>query len=221
MKMKILIVSATEKEIEPLMKILEVKKFFKDFKICRFKNSEVHILISGTGMVSTTYFLTKAISKKYDLAMNLGIAGSFKKNIKIGEVVNVVKDRFSELGAEDGEKFISLNEMNLKGENEFENKNSIREIREIRVLKKVSGITVNTVHGNESSIKKVVKKFNPDIETMEGAAFIFVCRKEKIPCVQIRAISNFVERRNKKNWNIPLAIKNLNETAIQILQKLC
>jgi futalosine hydrolase len=73
----------------------------------------------------------------------------------------------------------------------------------------VKGITVNTVHGNSASIKKVKKKFNPDIESMEGAAFFFACQNEKIPCLQIRAISNYVEKRNKKKWKMKLAVKNL------------
>ena len=39
-----------------------------------------------------------------------------KKGIKIGKVVNVTQDRFSELGAEDGDKILSLKEMKLRGE---------------------------------------------------------------------------------------------------------
>ena len=53
---------------------------------------------------------------------------------------------------------------------------------------------------------------------MEGAAFLFCCMKENIPCVQIRSISNFVEKRNKDNWNIPLAIENLHKEIIKILE---
>ncbi len=214
--MKILIVAATEKEIEPLLEKLEVKKILHNLKICKYKKLHIDVLISGIGMVSTAYYCTKNISGKYDFALNLGIAGSFKKIIKVGDVVNVVSDKFSELGAENGEEFLSLKELNLDNEAGIENKSLIKN-NILKNLKKVSGITVNTVHGNTLSIKKIVKKFNPDIETMEGAAFMLVCKKEKIPCAQIRAISNFVERRNKKNWNILIAIKNLNTATIQIL----
>jgi futalosine hydrolase len=49
---------------------------------------------------------------------------------------------------------------------------------------------------------------------MEGAAVFYVAQQEKIPALQIRAISNLVEKRNKDNWDIPLAIKNLNEWLI-------
>jgi futalosine hydrolase len=38
--------------------------------------------------------------------------------------------------------------------------------------------------------------------------------------MQIRSISNKVERRNKENWDVNLAIKNLNIEVEKILNKL-
>ena len=55
---------------------------------------------------------------------------------------------------------------------------------------------------------------------MEGAAFFYVCLQEKIPFLQIRSISNYVEKRNKSNWNIPLAIDNLNVVLLDIINSL-
>jgi futalosine hydrolase len=53
---------------------------------------------------------------------------------------------------------------------------------------------------------------------MEGAAFFYVCRQLNVPCIQIRAVSNYVEKRNRDAWNIPLAIKNLNTFAVEFLK---
>ena len=64
--------------------------------------------------------------------------------------------------------------------------------------------------GNTTTIKKIKNRLSPDIETMEGAAVFRVCNDFNIPCMQIRSVSNFVGERNKKNWNIDLAVKNLN-----------
>ena len=55
---------------------------------------------------------------------------------------------------------------------------------------------------------------------MEGAAFFQVCNTFNVPCIQIRAISNKVEHRNKDNWNLPLAIKNLNNKVEEIITEL-
>ena len=78
-------------------------------------------------------------------------------------------------------------------------------------LPKHEAITVNKVHGNEKTIQKVLIKYpNVKVESMEGAAVFYACEQEGMPCAQIRAISNYVERRNKASWQIDLAFKNLN-----------
>ena len=101
-------------------------------------------------------------------------------------------------------------DLKLDGVTKIQNNSGAINI-EIEKLPKVNGITVNTSHGNDPSIKKVVDRFHPIVESMEGAAFMFACENERIPYVQIRAVSNFVEKRNKDKWNIPLAIENLNK----------
>ena len=53
---------------------------------------------------------------------------------------------------------------------------------------------------------------------MEGAAFFYACLLAKIPFLEIRSISNYVEARNRETWNLPLAINNLNQILIEILE---
>jgi len=160
-------------------------------------------LITGVGMVNTAINLTKElVGNEYDLVVNMGVSGSFSSDILIGNVVEVVEDNFSEIGFENGVSFSEFSELNIK---------TSYEIKGGTTLRKVKSITVNTVHGNEKSIDEIVKTLNPDIESMEGAAVFQVCKKFKIPCVQIRSISNKVEIRNKENWNLELAISNLNK----------
>jgi futalosine hydrolase len=52
---------------------------------------------------------------------------------------------------------------------------------------------------------------------MEGAAFFYVCSKENIPFLALRAVSNRVEPRDKAKWNIPLALKNLSDELGKVL----
>lgn len=192
--MEILLVAATEQEINTGL--------FED------KN----ILISGVGMVNTTFNLTKHLSNKtYDLVVNIGIAGSFNSSLIIGDVVEVVEDNLSEIGFEDGERFSEFIDSDVVNTFKLAGRTN---------LKKVKAITVNTVHGNENSITKMLNRLNPDIESMEGAAVFAVCEKLNIPCIQVRSISNKIEKRNKENWNIPLAIQNLNTTVAKIIIKL-
>jgi futalosine hydrolase len=55
---------------------------------------------------------------------------------------------------------------------------------------------------------------------MEGAVVLYVCNWVGIPCIQIRSISNFVEPRDSAQWNIPLALEELNQSVKEVLQKL-
>ena len=55
---------------------------------------------------------------------------------------------------------------------------------------------------------------------MEGAAFFYACLFEGITCSQIRTISNRVEKRNRDNWDIPLAVKDLCATGLNIINNI-
>ncbi|MBK6837242.1 MAG: futalosine hydrolase [Bacteroidetes bacterium] len=183
--MKILLVSATEAELEP-------------FETIWFRKNQVDRLVSGVGMVATAHSLTRELqSKSYDLAINIGLAGSFDRTFKLGEVVRVVEDIFSELGAEDGENILSLKEMGLSGTDILLNLDETMNPH-VNKFRKVRGITVNTVHGNEQSIETIQKRLHPQVETMEGAAFFYVCGKEGVSSLQLRAISNYVEKETGK-----------------------
>ncbi len=176
------------------------------------KINDLPILLTGVGMVNTAINLTKELNNNdCDLVINMGVAGCFLDEIKIGDVVEVVEDCFSEIGFEDGESYSEFSDFEIKTEYKVEEKTRLR---------KVKGITVNTVHGNENSINNIVERLHPDIESMEGAAVFKVCEEMKIPCMQIRSISNKVEKRNKENWNLDLAISNLNIEVEKIISTL-
>ena len=192
--MKILLVVATKSEM--------IEEKFKD----------CDVIVTGVGMVNTTFSLTKKLSEKsYDLVINMGVAGSFSDEIKIGDVVEVIEDNLSEIGFEDGNSFSEFTNFRIKNSFKVDEKTN---------LKKAKGITVNTVHGNKKTITEIVSRLNPDVESMEGAACFMVCKKFEIPCMQIRAISNKVEKRNTENWNLDLAISNLNTEVEKIIDSL-
>ena len=192
------------------MKILLVVATHDEVIIDKFK--DCNILITGMGMINTSIQITKELLRnEYDLVINMGVAGSFSKDYVIGDVVEVVEDSFSELGFENGVEFEQFSDFELATKYSVEGKTD---------LQKVKGITVNTVHGNEGYISEIVNRLNPDVESMEGAAIFKVCKEFAIPCVQIRAISNKVEKRNKANWNMLLAIQNLNSAVEKIITEL-
>ncbi|RCH54489.1 futalosine hydrolase [Mucilaginibacter hurinus] len=222
--MRILIVAATPPEIEKLNSDLRFSMMDCDQgthiapeKKAVYNKLKISVLITGAGMVATAFALGKHLAThNYDLAINLGICGSFDREIRLGEVVEIIEDTFAELGAEDGESFVPISQLGF-GEEKFESTFSMPAGLGIKAA---TAITVNTVHGDKTSIAKISSRLNPQLESMEGAAFFYACRQMNLPCLQIRAVSNYVEKRNREAWQIGLAIKNLNNFAEELLKRL-
>lgn len=223
--MNILIVSATTFEILPLLDYL--KEHFKSKEGVRFFNNkiDIRILVTGVGAVHTSFHTATFLSKiQTDLAINLGIAGALDTQLQLGEVVQIISDQMADIGVENADgSFSSIFDMELQEPDEFPyQKGKISPIQAATsFLKTVEGITVNKVHGTAASIDQIKTKYpTAATESMEGAAFAFACQMNKIDYLQIRSISNYVEPRNKANWDIPLAIEALNQVAIELIETL-
>lgn len=206
--MNILLVAATKSEVEPLLKEFVKDPAEADFNLGRLR---VKCLISGVGMFATTFAMARELStQSYDLAINAGIAGSFDRHFTLGQVLHVTDDNFADFGVEDGNQFISMNDLGL-GLNHYEPIDPNLNSSSLDRIAKARAITVNKVHGDENSISATTARLNPQLESMEGAAFFYACSQFSLPSIQIRAVSNYVERRNRDQWNIPLAIEELNQ----------
>ena len=113
--MNLLITAATWNEIKPLEKSLQEAD-----AVGKLHDHSIEICVTGIGGIQTAYHLGKILSTgKWDLAIQLGICGSFKKEFPIGTTVNVVEEFFADLGAEDGENFLDAFEMGLLDLNKF------------------------------------------------------------------------------------------------------
>lgn len=219
MSYKILLVAATDTEGDALRRIPGIETSAEGY---HFGNCDITLLVTGIGQMATSWSLTKWLSsnEKPDLAVNIGIAGSYNDKIKIGDVVAPVSDCFADTGVETDNTILTLTEAGIE-EPPFRDGKILTVNkympRVLNILKPVTAITVNTVTGSEETIKRMKEKFDPDIETMEGATFSYICSREKTPYIAIRAVSNRVEPRNKEKWNIPQAIDNLSELLKTIL----
>ena len=207
--MKILVVAATQLEIEPFINL---------------KNN-IEVFICGVGIPATVYHLTKKLlQEKYDLVIQAGIAGSFSKKIKKGEVVAVEQDAFADIGVQEAGKFKTVFQLGFGDENKFPFKNgcliNTSEILQATHLKKVKAVTVNKINDSKKQAKQLKNIFNAEVESMEGAAFHFVCLQQNIPFLQIRSLSNKVGVRDKTKWKIVDAIVNLNRELINLVDSI-
>jgi futalosine hydrolase len=224
---RILVVTATDAEVAPLAASLSpAPRQSSRLRSFTHARHAVDILTTGVGMVATTAWCSGLFAReRYDLALNAGVCGSFRPALPPGAVVHVTTDRIADLGAEDGDAFLSVHDLQLLGEDEFPftrgrlvnaapPSNAVLERLPI-----ADAVTVNTAHGNDDTIARVVGRFNPHVESMEGAAFMYASLIHAVPFAQIRAVSNVVERRNRAAWKLQEAVAALNQTLLAVIDR--
>lgn len=214
--MRILIVSATTSEC--CFGIRSDIKIGTPIRVVESLKHNVDALVTGIGAVPTTFALTRH-AQDYDLVVNSGIAGAYKPNLSIGTVVCINQDSFGDYGIDDHGVFKSLSEMRLSA-TDLPNQEEILNNPWINFdfpkykVPLVKGLTLSTASGSLETIEKIKKRWDADIETMESAAVFYVCKLLGVRFISYRAVSNFVEPRDKSKWNIGKAIGNL-ETEVR------
>jgi futalosine hydrolase len=216
--MNCLIVAATPIEISPLLKELKAGKFNK-------KNLEIDVLITGIGLISTTYALSKQFCiKRPDLVIQAGVAGCFDSSLKLGTVVAIKKEAIADQSVIELGQLKTMFDLKLVPANQYpfkkgwiENKHPL--LKKIK-LKKVAAISVNEITTDKKKVHFYQSHFNPVMESMEGAALHYVCSMEKIPYLQLRSSSNYIAERKKSNWNLKDSVINLNNELFTILAML-
>jgi futalosine hydrolase len=212
--MEVLLCAATRFEIEPTIQYLASEKI-----------TNIDILITGVGLLSATYQITKAVSRKRpQLILQAGIAGTFDSNLQLGSVVLVESETIGDLGVMEQGMFRSVFDMKLVQENDTPwSHGSLLNASEIlnqSKLQKVRSVSINEITTLPSRIEHYKSSLGATVESMEGAALHYVGLMENIPFLQMRSLSNFVGERDKSKWHIKEAIENLNKELIQIISKL-
>ena len=154
-----------------------------------------------------------------------GVGGCFNKTFPLGSVVLIQEDAIADLGVVENGQFKSSFDLGLESADRFPFKkgglkNPHSSLLKKSRLQKVRAITVNQVTTNNEMNNLMKEKFDPVIESLEGAAFHYVGIMEKIPFLQLRAISNYIGERDKKKWELQEAISNLNNELIQLFESL-
>ena len=215
----ILVVSATEAECAPTLRQMSGCKAVSSWLYSgSLQGQAIEVLLSGVGSVATTFRLTQTLMlRPYSRAIAIGIAGSYADDIFIGQTVQITEDCFADLGIDNNGQFRSLREEGVSWD-DFDGNFIINPSPTLSPHRKLRGVTVQTVSGSQKRIDELVQRYHPQVETMENAAFFYVCRMMNVPFASFRAISNKVEPRNRENWRITEAIKNINERLSELLR---
>src|SRR5262245_11383991 len=110
-----LIIAATAAEIDPLLAALK-QRSNEDGRLRSYTRGahEIDVLTTGVGMVATAAWSSRVLGMQdYDLALNLGVCGSFDPAIPTGAVVQVISEELPEMGVEADDAFLTVQDLKL------------------------------------------------------------------------------------------------------------
>jgi len=187
----------------------------------------------GIGKVNAAHLATLLLEYlKPDILILFGIGGAYAE-AGVGDVVIAVSENYGEEGVmtPDGWKPMEFTGFPLL-KNDLDYFNTFEMDRKLSQLafkvskdiglKVLSGnfITVSQCSGTRKTGEIIRERFNGICENMEGAAVAHICAKYAVPMIEIRGISNIIEDRDLKKWNIPLAVSNCNKAVNELVRRL-
>jgi futalosine hydrolase len=218
---KTLLVVATPFEIAPLLQKIESEKTsFREcaggLRVYHWGQQELHLLITGIGLPAAAFALGTTLAvNSYDRLVQAGVAGAYDRSLQLGQLTEVSCEQFGDLGIEQADGvFVPLHLTALLSPDAFPLVNGKLYNLHVpygRGVSVVEGLSVNRVHGYQPSIEAIRTVFpQAQTESMEGAAFFWACLQSGQQAFrQFRAISNYVETRNRANWRLEDAVSTL------------
>jgi futalosine hydrolase len=223
---KILLTTPSDIEANPIINLLKPFKYNEkeNIKTFLYQNIFFDLLISGIGNIATTHSLSTYLAKKeHILAISFGIAGAINKKIKLSTVFNITQEQFSDDYAIMPDKtIITLHDYGLIADNVYSKTGVLLNNNQfpypiLNKLPQTTGSTINRLTGKFTNHYPT----QPDIETMENAAFFYCCKKANIPFISIRAVSNYIDERDFNKWQITPALENLTQIINQLISEIC
>jgi futalosine hydrolase len=177
--------------------------------------------ITGVGPVNAGIALGYILALHSEITgvLNLGLAGSFDPaRAPLGSCILVTEEIWPEYGllGDDGIDAPSLGfaQWEHDGLRIFDRLPLHTDVTALGLPQPadaIPGISL-TVAGVSASAKRadaLARRYHPLGENMEGFAVALACARQQIPCVELRAVSNKVGSRARKDRAFPLALAKL------------
>ncbi|QES90409.1 futalosine hydrolase [Rhizosphaericola mali] len=215
--MQILVTSATEMETRPLREALQTNPI---------EAHEIQFHTIGIGMLEASFHLQKLLTiNTPGLIILAGIAGTFDKKKTLGQVFVIDSDQFVNAGVEENGIWKDIFDLGFADKNAFPYSDGVLINPYLKDWNKTNlptakAITIDEITTSSLRMDAYLSKYQPVIESMEGAALHYNALQYQIPFMQIRSISNLVGDRDKSNWDFKNSIGNLNTELLKIFQNL-
>ncbi|MBI4685191.1 MAG: futalosine hydrolase [Nitrospirae bacterium] len=217
------LISATEKEGRIILRRLK-KCQEKGFHTGRIKDIGIVYAVSGIGKTNASHTATLMIERFHPgLIINFGIGGAYpSSDLRIGDIAIAEKEIYGDEGLLLRDGFHTADFIGIplleRGRKKYFNEfilnkrltkkmlrvlsNSSSPLSPVAKVKTGTFITVSASTGTIKRAKSIERMFGALCENMEGAAVAHICAMYGTPMLEIRGISNIVEERDRKKWDI-------------------
>ena len=195
----------------------------------------VVLVETGIGAVNTAQALTVALQEiEPELVLQIGIGGAYLgSGLDKGDLALATEENYGDLGVITPAGWSPADEIGipvLSTNRDYYNTYSLDPtlVAKAQHILEQSGehvvrgpfVTVQQCTGREDIGNELAARFNAICENMEGAAAAHICTLYAVPFLELRAISNRVEDRNKDAWDIPRAFQRVQIAAQKFIEAL-
>lgn len=181
---------------------IQGKHFFKT----SISGKDIVISICGIGKTNAAHSTGLLIERFNPFRIiNIGVAGAYANSeLKIGDLVLAEKDIYADEGVMTfKDEFISMQSLDLPlltiGEKKFFNEFETFIPQGVKGdMKRGTFLTVSTCTGSLKKGLSLSNHHSAICENMEGAAIAHIATSSNIPFIEIRAISNIINDRDKE-----------------------
>lgn len=198
----------------------------------------VSLLLAGPGQVNTVQALTAAIEwQRPACIIQTGCAGAFKRaGIQIGDIAIASEEIDAHLGIESQLPGIPVaplpfsigcyggceikNHYVLNPELAQKAQSMIRQEMSAMNLTVELGpfLSVSTLTASDLRADQYYDAYRVIMESMEGAGASHVAMHYGIPFLEIRSASNWVGKRDREQWNLPLAFERSQKAVVTLIK---
>ena len=227
-----LLKSATQLEAQPLLDAVTVLESY-EFPVGQLQKvtyQDVTFLLAhfGVGKVNTAAGLAVALERfKPSYVLQFGIGGAFVGSYLSNGMLAVAADETHvDTGVRTQDGWSGMQDMGFgllqRGEQVFYNVFPVDAALSQRLCDLTGAISVRfatseTVTGSFDDAALLQERFDVAIESMEGAAAAQTCAAFGVAFAEIRGVSNIVGERQKHAWNIPGAVREVNNAIMRFV----
>ena len=181
----------------------------------RLLDLNARVVVSGVGMVAAALATARAlIEQEAGLVVSAGIGGAYSQSgLLPGDLALSAEIVQADLGAWDGERFLSFDELGLSilpdspHAGRFATWDHAPEV--VRRTGACLGpmLTLSSVTGSVEAATLLERRFPGALtEGMEGAGIAHAALLAGVPVLEVRGVSNAVGPRDRASWRIPQAL---------------